>query len=68
MFHTWKLFEEDFEDGVVVIITPEGIPWNPCDKTYAHNKPSMTNAKGDLLPSEYIHHKLIVNDDYPSID
>ena len=28
----------------------------------------MTNAVGDLLPSEYIHRELTKDEDYPSID
>ena len=28
----------------------------------------MTNTKEDLHPSEYVHHELIVDDDYSSID
>ena len=28
----------------------------------------MTNAVGDLLPSEYIHREIISDDDHPSID
>ena len=29
VFHTLKPLEEDLEDGVVVIFTPEGITWVP---------------------------------------
>lgn len=44
--------EEDLEDGVVTLVTPEGIPLSPYDKTFADNKASMTNVKDNLLPSE----------------
>ena len=50
------------------IITPEGLSWNPYCESYADNENAMTNAIGELLPSEYIHHKLIKEEDYPSID
>ena len=68
MFHTLKPLEEDLDDSVVVLVTPEGITWNHYNKTYVENKALMTNAKDDLLPSEYICHDLMVDVDYPSID
>ena len=68
VFHTRKPLEEDLEDGVVVLVTPKGITWNPYNETFADNEALMTNAKRDLLPSEYICHELMVDDDHPKID
>ena len=49
------------------MITQEGSSWNPYCESYADNEDAMTNAVGDLLPSEYIHCELIKEEDYPSI-
>ena len=55
-------------NGNVVVITLEGSSWNPYCDSYAENEDSMTNAVGDLLPSECIHRELITDGDHPSID
>ena len=68
IFNTQEPTQDDILNGKVVIITPEGSSWNPYCESYADNKDAMTNAVGDLLPSEYIHRKLIKEEDYPSID
>ena len=67
IFNTREPTQDDILNGTVVIITPEG-SWNPYCESYADNESAMTNAVGDLLPSEYIHRELIIIEDYPSID
>ena len=68
VFHARKLLEEDLDDSVVVHITPEGLTWNPYDKNYADNEALLTDIKGNLLPSEYIHREMIVENDWTSIE
>ena len=37
-FPTRIPFDDDFEDGVVVVITPEGPSWDAYDETFANNE------------------------------
>lgn len=64
VFHKWIPTEEDLDDSVVILITREGVTWNPYEETYAVNEASLTDVQGNLLPSEYIHCELIIEDDY----
>ena len=41
-FLTRKSFDEDFVDGLMVIITPESATWDAYDQTFADNERSMT--------------------------
>ena len=68
VFNTRAPEPDDLENGIIVTITPEGRNWNPYCEVYAENEASMTDNRGDILPSQYIHQDLIVEDDYPSID
>jgi hypothetical protein len=67
-FDTRKPTDVDIVNGTIVVITPEGSSWNPYCDSYADNEDSMTNAVGDLLPSEYIHREIISDEDHPCID
>ena len=48
-FLTREPFEEDIEDGVIVVITPEGETWDVYDQNFVNNKRSMTNKKGNYV-------------------
>ena len=61
-------FDDDFEDGVVVVITPEGPSWDAYDETFANNKRSMTNKKGELRPLMYKHKEFVGEDDHANIN
>ena len=49
-FLTRKPFEDDIEDGVVVVMTPEGATWDVYNENFVDNKRSMTNKKGSFSP------------------
>ena len=67
VFNTTRAPEpDDLENGIVVIIIPEGRNWNPYCEVYAENEASITNNRGEVLPTQYIHRDLIVEDDYRS--
>ena len=62
-FPTRKPNNYDLEDGVIVVITPEGATWDVYDQNYADDKHSMTNRKGELRPPKYVHKEFIGEDD-----
>ena len=49
-------------------MTPEGAIWEPYDESYASNKASLTNNKGELRPAKYELKEFVTKDDYPNID
>ena len=61
-------FDDDFEDGVVVVITPEGPSWDAYDETFANNERSMTNKKGELCWPMYKHKEFVKEDDHVNIN
>ena len=67
-FSTRKPDEEDIEDGVVVVVTPEGAIWEPYDKSYASNEAALTNHKGKMWSPKYELKEFVTDDDYPNID
>ena len=56
--------EKDIEDGVIVVITPEGATWEPYDLNFAANKASMTNNKGEMRPPMYEHKEFVEEEDF----
>ena len=50
-FPTRKPFDNDFEDGVMVVITPEGATWDAYDQTFADNERSRLRLirKGNFV-------------------
>ena len=67
-FPTRIPFDDDFKDGVVVVITPEGPSWDAYDETFADNERSMTNKKGELRPPMYKHKEFVGEDDHANIN
>ena len=67
-FLTRKPFNEDFEEGVTVVITPEGAIWDAYDQNYADNEQSMTNRKGELHPPMYKPKEFVGEDDHANIN
>ena len=67
-FPTRKPFDNDFEDGVMVVITPKGATWDAYDRTFADNERSMTNKKGELCPPMYKHKEFVEEDDHVNIN
>ena len=67
-FPTKKIFDEDFEDGVLVVITPEGASWDVYNQTFADNERSITNKKGELRPPMYKHKEFVEEDDHANIN
>ena len=53
-FPSRKPTDEDLVDGVIVVMTPEGISWDAYDQNFADNKHSLTNKKGALRPPKYV--------------
>ena len=60
--------EDNIEDGVVVVMTPEGATWDAYDQNFADNKRSMTNKKGELCPPIYEHKVFVEEDDLAYIN
>ena len=67
-FPSRKPDEEVIEDGVVVVMTPEGAAWEPYDESYASNEAALTNQKGEMRPPKYELKKIVTGEDYPNID
>ena len=67
-FPTRKPDEEDIEDGVVVVMTPEGATQEPYDESYASNEAALTNQKGEIRPPKYELKEFVIEDDYPNMD
>ena len=63
-FPTRMPFDDDFKDGVVLVITPEGRSWNVYDETFANNERSMTNRKGELRSPMYKDKKFVGKDEH----
>ena len=59
---------EDLDDGVMVVMTPEGSTWDAYDHNFADNERSMTNWKGKLRPPKYVHKEFVGEDDLTSIN
>ena len=49
-FPSRKPNDDDLEDGVIVVMTPEGLTWDAYDQNFADNERSLTNKKGALRP------------------
>ena len=49
-------------------MTPEGVTWEPYDKSYADNEPALTNNKGEMLPPRYELKEFVTEEDYPKIN
>ena len=67
-FPTRKPDEEYIEDGVVVVMTPEGAIWKPYGKSYVSNEASLTNNKGKMRPPKYKLKEFVTKNNYPNID
>ena len=67
-FPTRKLDDKDILEGVDVVIAPEGSEWAPYHASYAENKASLTNTKGEMCPPMYARKEFVDNDNYASID
>ena len=66
-FVTRKPNDDDLEDGVPVLFTPEGADWDPYDQSFAEKEMSLKNKKGEIDPPHYKHLEMIEEDDYPSL-
>ena len=66
-FPTRKPDEEDIDNGVVVVMTPEGAIWEPHDESYASNEAALTNSKGKMRPPKYELKDFVTEEDYPNI-
>ena len=59
---------DDLDNRVEVTITPDGPIWDAYDETYADNKRSMTNFRGQLRPPRYLHKEFVEEDDIANIN
>ena len=53
-FLSRKPNEDDLDNSVVVVMTPEGSTWDIYDQNLANNKRSVTNQKSELRPSNEV--------------
>ena len=67
-FLSRKPNKDDLEDGVIVVMIPEGATWDAYDQNFTDNKRSMTNRKGELRPPKYLHKEFIGDDDLININ
>ena len=67
-FPTQKPNLDDLDDGIEVMLTPEGPSWDAYDQTFVDNRRSMTNRHGHLRPSTYVHKDFVEEDDIANIN
>lgn len=62
-----KLKNDDFDEEVPELLTPEGTEWNPYVQSFAEREMSLKNLKREIDPPYCEHIEMIKEDDYPSL-
>lgn len=68
VFDTRIPSEEDIEDGIAVIITPDGEIWDPYDSAFAENEAALLDWKGEVPFSTYEKKNLLEGSNLASIE
>ena len=68
VFNTRIPTDEDAENGVAVVITPEGEEWDPYNSAFEENEAALLDYKGEVSFSSYVKHDLLEGSNLPCIE